>query len=46
MDQAAPVIKDFSGQPTGELLKVISPAKLSYLVLRTTKTQLRTIVDY
>jgi catechol 2,3-dioxygenase-like lactoylglutathione lyase family enzyme len=46
MDKPAPAVEGLSCPPTSELLKVISPSKLSHIVLRTTSTQLRTMVDF
>jgi catechol-2,3-dioxygenase len=46
MEQPTSVLQDFSGRRTGEPPKVLSPSKLSHLVLRTTKSQLRPMVAY
>jgi catechol-2,3-dioxygenase len=46
MDRCASVVRDSSGHRTSEVSKVLSPSKLSHLVLRTTKSQLRAMVDY
>ena len=46
MDRIGSDIKDSSVRRSCEPSNVISPSKLSHLVLRTTKAQLRTMIDY
>jgi catechol-2,3-dioxygenase len=46
MDKPAPAVKGQSHPSATEVSKVISPHKLSHIVLRTTPTQLRTMVDF